>query len=49
VLEGEHCVLVQSYAPREMISGVVNSDGFGVGWYVPEVEEPTVYRSNGAL
>ena len=42
-------MLVQSYAPREMMSGVVNADGFGVGWYVPEDEEPAVYRSNGSL
>jgi gamma-glutamyl hercynylcysteine S-oxide hydrolase len=49
VLEGEHSLLVQSYAPQEMMSGVVNADGFGVGWYVPEDEEPAVYRSNAAL
>jgi glutamine amidotransferase len=49
VLEPEHSLLVQSYAPREMMSGVVNADGFGVGWYVPEDEEPAVYRSNGSL
>jgi glutamine amidotransferase len=48
-LEGEHSLLVQSYAPREMMSGVVNADGFGIGWYVPEDEEPAVYRSNGSL
>ena len=46
VLEPEHSLLVQSYAPKEMLSGVVNADGFGAGWYVPEVdEEPAVYRS----
>lgn len=49
VLEGEHSLLVQSYAPEEMMSGVVNADGFGVGWYVPEDEEPAVYRSNHSL
>jgi glutamine amidotransferase len=48
-LEGEHSLVVQSYAPREMMSGVVNVDGFGVGWYVPEDGEPAVYRSNGSL
>ncbi|QYJ16881.1 Gamma-glutamyl-hercynylcysteine sulfoxide hydrolase [Rubrobacter xylanophilus DSM 9941] len=46
VLESGHSLLVQSYAPREMRSGVVNADGFGVGWYAPEVDgEPAVYRS----
>ena len=49
VLEGEHSLLVQSYAPQEMMSGVVNADGFGVGWYVPEDKEPAVYRCNGSL
>ena len=49
VLEGEHSLLVQSYAPEEMMSGVVNADGFGVGWYVPEDDEPAVYCSNGSL
>ncbi|HKH12453.1 MAG TPA: ergothioneine biosynthesis protein EgtC [Rubrobacter sp.] len=50
VLEPEHSLLVQSYAPREMMSGVVNADGFGVGWYAPwSGEEPAVYRSGTPL
>jgi gamma-glutamyl hercynylcysteine S-oxide hydrolase len=49
VLEREHSLLVQSYAPEEMMSGVVNADGFGVGWYVPKDDEPAVYRSNASL
>jgi glutamine amidotransferase len=50
VLEPEHSLLVQSYAPKEMMSGVVNADGFGVGWYAPwSGEEPAVYRSEGPL
>ena len=50
VLEPEHSLLVQSYAPKEMTSGVVNADGFGAGWYVPEVDgEPAVYRSNAPI
>ena len=49
-LEPEHSLLVQSYAPREMMSGVVNADGFGVGWYAPwSGEEPAVYRSDAPL
>ena len=31
VLEPEHSLLVQSYVPKEMMSGAVNADGFGVG------------------
>ncbi len=50
VLEPKHSLLVQSYAPEEMMSGVVNADGFGAGWYAPEVDgEPAVYRSNAPL
>lgn len=50
VLDAEHSLLVQSYAPREMLSGVVNADGFGCGWYAPEVDgEPAVYRSNAPM
>jgi glutamine amidotransferase len=50
VLEPEHSLLVQSYAPKEMTSGVVNADGFGVGWYVPwSGNEPALYRSDGPL
>jgi len=50
VLEPEHSLLVQSYAPKEMMSGVVNADGFGVGWYAPwSGEEPAVYRSVSPL
>ncbi|MEP0772297.1 class II glutamine amidotransferase, partial [Trichocoleus sp. ST-U1] len=28
----EHSLIVQSYEPREMTSGVVSADGFGIGW-----------------
>src|SRR5215210_3786281 len=50
VLAPDHSLLVQSYAPAEMMSGVVNADGFGCGWYAPEVDgEPAVYRSNSPM
>src|SRR5919112_5761471 len=50
VLGPEHSLLVQSYAPKEMMSGVVNADGFGAGWYAPEIDdEPAVYRSNAPI
>lgn len=42
----EHSLIVQSYQPREMTSGVVNADGFGVGWFHPQREtEPFIYRN----
>jgi len=38
-------LLRQSYAPRLQTHGVVNADGFGVGWYAPSVRvEPVLYR-----
>ena len=50
VLEPQHSLLVQSYAPKEMMSGVVNADGFGAGWYAPEVDDqPAVYLSNAPI
>ena len=42
----EHSLIVQSYQPREMTSGVVNADGFGVGWYHPQKStNPFTYRN----
>ncbi|AKG20991.1 ergothioneine biosynthesis protein EgtC [Calothrix sp. 336/3] len=42
----EHSLVVQSYQPQEMLSGVVNADGFGVGWYhTTKDTEPFIYRS----
>lgn len=42
----DHSLIVQSYQPREMTSGVVNADGFGVGWYHAQREtQPFTYRS----
>ncbi|WP_227517354.1 ergothioneine biosynthesis protein EgtC [Parathermosynechococcus lividus] len=33
LVDAPHSLLVQSYHPREMTSGLLNADGFGVGWY----------------
>jgi ergothioneine biosynthesis protein EgtC len=42
----EHSLIVQSYQPREMLSGVVNADGFGVGWYdAKKNTEPFIYKN----
>ena len=46
VSESEHSLVVQSYQPREMTSGVVNADGFGLGWYNPTVDPtPCIYTN----
>lgn len=44
VLEAPHSLAEQSFRPRLQKHGLVNADGFGVGWYVPEREEPVRYR-----
>ncbi|AFY56337.1 TIGR03442 family protein [Rivularia sp. PCC 7116] len=43
----EHSLIVQSYQPQEMMSGTVNADGFGVGWYhALKDTEPYTYKSS---
>ncbi|NUR26475.1 MAG: class II glutamine amidotransferase, partial [Catenulispora sp.] len=37
----EHGLLRQSYAPRRQRHGMINADGFGIGWYAAE---PVRYR-----
>ncbi len=45
ILLPEHSLLVQSYLPQEMNVGLLNADGFGVGWYHPrQAVEPFLYR-----
>ena len=44
VLEGEHSLQTQAWAPRRQRHGTVNVDGFGAGWYVAERPEPVRYR-----
>jgi glutamine amidotransferase len=42
----EHSLVVQSYKPREMTSGILNADGFGIGWYHPQKNsEPFTYKN----
>jgi gamma-glutamyl hercynylcysteine S-oxide hydrolase len=48
LLEPSHGLLRQSYAPADMRGGgMVNADGFGVGWY-PD-PDPVRYRSAAPL
>jgi len=38
-------LIVQSYQPREMNSGLLNADGFGVGWYhLQRDTDPFTYK-----
>ncbi|MDQ1438623.1 MAG: gamma-glutamyl hercynylcysteine S-oxide hydrolase [Acidimicrobiaceae bacterium] len=46
LLAPPHSLLRQSWAPRHQAHGVVNADGFGVGWYdLATRAEPALYRS----
>jgi len=46
LLEPAHSLLVQSYAPRRQLSGRMNADGWGVGFYAVSRPEPARWRSN---
>lgn len=40
-----HSLMAQSYAPKEMSSGVVNADGYGLAWYdAARRAEPFFYK-----
>jgi len=42
----EHSLIVQSYQPREMTSGLLNADGFGIGWYHSHLDtDPFTYKN----
>ena len=46
LVDPPHSLYHQAYAPREQVSGTVNADGFGVGWYDPDRRaEPAVHKS----
>ncbi|MDV5149767.1 ergothioneine biosynthesis protein EgtC [Streptomyces sp. SBC-4] len=45
----EHALLRQSWEPRTQTSGVVNADGFGVGWYAEGDPVPARYRRAGPI
>jgi gamma-glutamyl hercynylcysteine S-oxide hydrolase len=49
LVEPEHSLYEQAWRPRHQSHGVVNADGFGVGWYVPGYEEPARHRGAGPL
>jgi gamma-glutamyl hercynylcysteine S-oxide hydrolase len=45
-----HSLLRQSFAPRRQRHGIINADGYGVGWYQPDVRpEPARYRRAGPM
>lgn len=49
LVDPPHSLYRQSWAPRRQTSGVVNADGFGVGWYVDGDPEPVRHRGSGPV
>jgi ergothioneine biosynthesis protein EgtC len=46
LLEPVHSLEVQSYQPKEMTAGLLNADGFGIGWYHPTKDDlPYTYKN----
>lgn len=44
VLDPPHGLATQPWSPRTQLHGVLNADGFGVGWYALGRQEPVRYR-----
>lgn len=42
----EHSLIVQSYQPQEMTAGLLNADGFGLGWYDAQPNNPPYFYKN---
>jgi glutamine amidotransferase len=49
LLAPTHGLLVQSYAPRRQRNGLMNADGWGVGFYADSRPEPARWRSSRQL
>jgi glutamine amidotransferase len=49
VLEPEHGLLRQSYQPRRQSHGLMNADGWGVGFLTEGLSEPARWRSSRPL
>ena len=46
LIKPEHSLIAQSYQPREMTAGLLNADGFGIGWYHLEQQNPPYTYKN---
>ena len=49
VLEPQYGLLTQSYRPRRQRNGLMNADGWGVGFYASRTDQPARWRSNRPL
>lgn len=49
LIEPEYSLVRQSWEPRRQVSGTVNADGFGIGWYAEGDPVPARYRGAGPV
>ncbi|MFM1842428.1 MAG: hypothetical protein RLZZ490_1164 [Cyanobacteriota bacterium] len=46
IYQPEHSLIVQSYQPQQMTAGLLNADGFGVGWFDQGSDpQPYLYKN----
>ena len=46
LIQPQHSLIAQSYQPREMTAGLLNADGFGIGWYNrTKHSQPYIYKN----
>ncbi len=46
IYKPEHSLIVQSYQPQQMTAGLLNADGFGIGWFDEASESlPYLYKN----
>ena len=46
LIEPEHSLVVQSFKPQEMTAGLLNADGFGIGWYDSQPDSKPYHYKN---
>jgi ergothioneine biosynthesis protein EgtC len=46
LIKPEHSLIIQSYQPNEMTAGLLNADGFGIGWYDSKPNNPPYAYKN---
>ena len=49
LVDPQHSLYEQAWRPRHQDRGVVNADGFGVGWYVAGDAQPARHRGAGPM
>jgi glutamine amidotransferase len=49
IIDPPHSLLKQSWQPRRQHHGIMNADGFGVGWYADGDPQPARHRGAGPI